>query len=194
MPPFVTRRYSELYRMKESIAHISQLIREKKMTSTRLVNTCLEKIQALNTKLNAFITVIDTALKDAGMADEEINNGKYKGLLHGIPVAVKDFYDTAGIRTTAAFEHFRDRVPAKDADIVARLKDAGAIIVGKTNMDKLGMGTTGLTGDFGAVHNPWNTAYITGGSSAGSAAAVAAGLCFATVDTDAIGSCRLPAA
>src|SRR6185436_16992470 len=105
-----------------------------------------------------------------------------------------DFYDTAGIRTTAAFERFKDRVPAKDATSVERLKRAGAIVIGKTNMHTLGMGTTGLESFFGPVTNPWDEDYIPGGSSSGSAAAVASGLCFATLDTDALGSCRLPAA
>jgi len=114
--------------------------------------------------------------------------------LHGIPVGIKDFFDTAGVRTTAAFEAFKDRVPAKDAVVVTQLKEAGAIVVGKLNMHELGMGTTSLISCFGEVHNPWNTDYVAGGSSGGSAAAVAAGLCYATVDTDAIGSCRLPAA
>jgi aspartyl-tRNA(Asn)/glutamyl-tRNA(Gln) amidotransferase subunit A len=120
--------------------------------------------------------------------------GTWRGPLHGIPIGVKDFYDTAGVRTTAAFEKFKDRVPARDAEAVAALKRAGAIVVGKTNMHRLGMGTTGLDSWFGAAHNPWNDAHIPGGSSSGSAAAVAAGLCYATLDTDAIGSCRLPAA
>ncbi|MCE8428083.1 MAG: hypothetical protein J5U19_06835 [Candidatus Methanoperedens sp.] len=114
--------------------------------------------------------------------------------MHGIPVGIKDFYDTAGIKTTAVFEHFKDRVPTKDAVGVAKLKEAGAIIIGKTNMHKLGMGTTGLDSYFGPVHNPWNSEYIPCGSSSGSAAAVASGMCYTTFDTDAIGSCRLPAA
>jgi aspartyl-tRNA(Asn)/glutamyl-tRNA(Gln) amidotransferase subunit A len=102
-------------------------------------------------------------------------------------------FDTAGIRTTAAFEAFKDRVPEKDAEVVAKLKAAGAIVVGKTNMHQLAMGTTSVISHFGSVHNPWNADYIAGGSSGGSAAALAAGLCYATIDTDAIGSCRLPA-
>ena len=119
---------------------------------------------------------------------------RWKGPLHGIPVGIKDFYDTAGSRTTAAFEHFKNRIPKTDAVGVAKLKAAGAIVIGKTNMHRLGMGTTGLDSAFGPVRNPWNDDYIPGGSSSGSAAAVAAGLCYATLDTDAIGSCRLPAA
>jgi aspartyl-tRNA(Asn)/glutamyl-tRNA(Gln) amidotransferase subunit A len=111
-----------------------------------------------------------------------------------LPVGLKDFFDTAGVATTAGVEQFKDRVPNTDAEVVKRLRRAGAIVVGKTNMDALGMATTGLTSYFGAVRNPWNREFVTGGSSAGSAAAVAAGMCFATVDTDAVGSVRLPAA
>jgi aspartyl-tRNA(Asn)/glutamyl-tRNA(Gln) amidotransferase subunit A len=109
-------------------------------------------------------------------------------------VGIKDFYDTAGIKTTAAFEDFKDRVPRKDAVGVAKLKDAGAIIIGKMNLHRLGEGTTGIDSYFGPVRNPWNAQHIPGGSSSGSAAAVASGMCYATLDTDAIGSCRLPAA
>jgi aspartyl-tRNA(Asn)/glutamyl-tRNA(Gln) amidotransferase subunit A len=160
-----------------------------------VVETCLKRIEELNPRLNAFITVLaDRALEQARVAEAEIKAGKWRGPLHGIPVGIKDFYDTAGVRTTAAFEHFKDRVPKKDASAVAKFKNAGAIILGKMNMHRLGMGTTGLEGCFGPVRNPWNPDYIPGGSSSGSAAAVASGLCYATLDTDAIGSCRLPAA
>ena len=165
------------------------------VSPSEVVRACLERIEQLNPKLNAFITVLaDQALAQARVADDEIKAGKWRGPLHGIPVAIKDFYDTAGIRTTAADEHLQDRIPSKDAASVAKLKEAGAIIIGKTNMHRLGMGTTGLDSYFGPVHNPWNDQYIAGGSSAGSAAAVASGMCYATLDTDAIGSCRLPAA
>ena len=133
------------------------------------------------------------ALEQARDAEEEIRSGHWRGPLHGIPIGIKDFYDTAGIRTTAASEHFKDRVPARDAVSVTKLKNAGAIIIGKTNMHELGMGTTSLVSHYGRVHNPWNIEHIAGGSSGGSAAAVASGMCCATIDTDAIGSCRLPA-
>src|SRR5262249_4022220 len=136
----------------------------------------------------------ETARAEARAAESELKAGRWRGPLHGVPVAVKDFYDTAGIKTTAAFERFANRVPTEDADVIRRLKDAGAIMIGKTNMDMLGMATTGLTSFYGPVKNPWNADYIAGGSSSGSAVAVASGMCYATVDTDAIGSCRLPAA
>jgi len=160
-----------------------------------LVSSCLERIERLQSRLNAFITVdADGALDAAKVAERDIEQGQSRGPLHGIPIGIKDFYDTAGLRTTAAFERFKDRVPRKDAAAVEALKKAGAIVIGKTNMHTLGMGTTGLVSYFGPVKNPWNADYIPGGSSSGSAAAVASGLCFATLDTDAIGSCRLPAA
>jgi aspartyl-tRNA(Asn)/glutamyl-tRNA(Gln) amidotransferase subunit A len=178
-----------------TLAEVSELIRQHEMTPVELVTACLERVERLQPSLNAFITVTrESALQEAASAEQEILHGQWKGPLHGIPVGIKDFYDTAGIRTTAAFEPFRDRRPARDAAGVERLKRAGAIIVGKMNMRTLGMGTTGLESCFGPVRNPWNADYIPGGSSSGSAAAVASGLCFVTLDTDAIGSCRLPAA
>src|SRR5262249_32801491 len=132
--------------------------------------------------------------QQARTAEAEVQAGRWRGPLHGIPVGIKDFYDTANVRTTAAFEGFEHRIPAKDAVAVAKLTGAGAVIVGKTNMHRLGMGTTGLETSFGPARNPWSGAHIPGGSSSGSATAVAAGMCYATLDTDAIGSCRLPAA
>jgi aspartyl-tRNA(Asn)/glutamyl-tRNA(Gln) amidotransferase subunit A len=179
----------------KGIATIHKHVRRQEVSPVEVVKACLKRIEQLNPKLNAFITVLaDQALEQARVAEAEIKAAKWRGPLHGIPVGVKDFYDTAGIKTTAAFERFKDRVPRKDAVGVLKLKEAGAIIIGKMNMHVLGMGTTGLDSCFGPVGNPWNAEYIPGGSSAGSAAAVASGMCYATLDTDAIGSCRLPAA
>jgi aspartyl-tRNA(Asn)/glutamyl-tRNA(Gln) amidotransferase subunit A len=178
-----------------SITEVSELIRQKNVSPVELVTACLERIEQLHPHLNAFITVTaEIALQEAKQAERDIQQDIWKGPLHGIPIGIKDFFDTAGIRTTAAFAALKDRVPTKDAQVVTQLKEAGAIVLGKLNMHKLGMGTTSLISAFGAVHNPWNINYVAGGSSGGSAAAVAAGLCYATVDTDAIGSCRLPAA
>ena len=177
-----------------SMEEISDLIRQRQLSPVEVVDACLKRIEELNPKLNAFITILfDQARGQARAAEAEIMAGKWRGPLHGIPVGIKDFYDTAGVRTTAAFEHFKDRTPTKDAIGVTKLKEAGAIIIGKMNMHQLGMGTTGTDSFFGPVHNPWNDVYIAGGSSSGSAAAVASGMCYATLDTDAIGSCRLPA-
>ena len=174
---------------------LAKLIKAQKLSPVEVVGTGLQRIEDLNSELNAFITVLsDEAREQAQEAEAEIRAGKWRGPLHGIPVGIKDFYDTAGIKTTAGFEHFKDRVPAQDAVSVSKLKRAGAIVIGKTNMHRLGMGTTGLESYFGPVRNPWNPEYIPGGSSSGSAAAVASGMCYATLDTDAIGSARLPAA
>lgn len=105
--------------------------------------------------LNAFITVLaDQALEQARDAKAEIRSGHWRGPLHGIPIGIKDFYDTAGIRTTTASEYFKDRVPARDAVSITKLKNAGAIVIGKTNMHELGMGTTSLVSYYGRVHNP----------------------------------------
>jgi aspartyl-tRNA(Asn)/glutamyl-tRNA(Gln) amidotransferase subunit A len=160
-----------------------------------IVDACLARIEELNPRLNAFIIVLhQQAREQAREADSDIKAGRWRGPLHGIPIGIKDFYDTANVPTTAAFEPFRNRVPKRDAEAVEALKDAGAIVIGKTNMHQLGAGTTGLESAFGPALNPVNDAFIPGGSSSGSAAAVAAGMCYATLDTDAIGSCRLPAA
>jgi aspartyl-tRNA(Asn)/glutamyl-tRNA(Gln) amidotransferase subunit A len=178
-----------------SIASVAERIRSRELSPVDVVEAVLSRIERLAPRLNAFITVLAADARErAREAEAEIQSGNWRGPLHGIPVAIKDFYDTAGVKTTAAFEPFKDRVPKKDAVSVAKLKNAGAIVVGKTNMHRLGMGTTGLESAYGPVRNPWNDAYIPGGSSSGSAAAVAAGLCYASLDTDAIGSCRLPAA
>ena len=178
-----------------TIAAASRAIRAGRCSPVELLSRCLERIDALQPRLNAFITVTATeAMREASTAEAEIRKGRWRGPLHGIPIGVKDFYDTAGVRTTAAFEHFKQRIPKTDAVAVQKLRKAGAIIVGKTNMHRLGMGTTGLESAFGPVRNPWNANFIAGGSSSGSAAAVASGMCYATLDTDAVGSCRLPAA
>lgn len=178
-----------------SIGHVHDAMRVGRVSPIDVVDACLQRIEALNPVLNAFITVTaDVARAQAQRAASEMAEGHWRGLLHGVPVAVKDFYDTAGIRTTAGFEHFVHRVPAQDAVLVTALRDAGAVLVGKTNMHTLGMGTTSLDSCAGPVVNPWSRDHVAGGSSGGSAVAVAAGLCYATIDTDAIGSGRLPAA
>ena len=178
-----------------SIASVAERIRSRELSPVDVVEAVLSRIERFAPALNAFITVLAGDARElAREAVAEIQSGNWRGPLHGIPIAIKDFYDTAGVKTTAAFEPFKDRVPKKDAVSVAKLTNAGAIVVGKTNMHRLGMGTTGLESAYGPVRNPWNDAYIPGGSSSGSAAAVAAGLCYASLDTDAIGSCRLPAA
>lgn len=177
-----------------SISELSERIREQEISPVQVVNSCLKRIAHLNPSLNAFITILaDHAIGRAKIAEAEIKGGHWRGPLHGIPVGIKDFYDTAGIRTTAASKGFTNRIPTRDAAGVAKLKDAGAIMIGKMNMHELGMGTTSLVSAYGPVHNPWKIDHIAGGSSGGAAAAVASGMCCATLDTDAVGSCRLPA-
>ena len=173
----------------------SELVRKKSVSPVELTRACLERIAQLNPALNAFITMTaDSALEDARRAEDEIQHGQWKGPLHGIPIALKDLVDTAGIPTTAASAVFRERVPQEDAEIVRRLKAAGAVLVGKTNLHEFAYGGSGIIGAFPAARNPRNPELITGGSSSGSAAAVAAELCYAAVGTDTAGSIRLPAA
>ncbi len=177
-----------------TITQVSELVRHKQISPVELVKECLTVIERLNPKLRSFITVLDEqAVQDAHEAENEIMAGRWRGQLHGIPVGIKDFYDTSGIPTTAGFIHYANRIPPKDAVAVTRIKSAGGIIIGKTNMHELGMGTTSVSSHYGSVRNPWNTEFAAGGSSGGSATAVATGMCYATVDTDAVGSCRIPA-
>jgi len=160
----------------------------------QLAEACLSRIEIYQPKLNAFITVLkESAFKQAREADAELRAGKSRGTLHGIPIALKDDIDTAGIRTTAASAVFDDRVPAEDAEVARRLKAAGAILLGKLNLHEFAFGGTSVTSYFGPVRNPWNLTRHPGGSFGGSAAAVSADLCFGALGTDTGGSIRTPA-
>lgn len=173
----------------------SELLRKRSVSPLELTRACLERIAQLNPLLNAFLTVTaDAALQEARQAESEIQRGKWRGPLHGIPIAVKDLVDTAGVPTTAASAVFRDRRPQQDAEIVCRLRAAGAVFLGKLNLHEFAYGGSGIIGAFAPARNPRNPELITGGSSSGSAAAVAAELCYAAVGTDTAGSIRLPAA
>jgi len=166
---------------------------KRTISSEELTKLCLERIAKLDRQLNAFITLAaDSALSQARECDRKRPAGS--GLLHGVPISLKDNIDTAGVRTTAAAQVFKDRIPAEDAEVTRRLKTAGAVFLGKLNLDEMAFAGTGTTGCFGPAHNPWNLDHITGGSSAGSAAAVSAGLCFGTVGSDDGGSVRIPGA
>ena len=181
--------------MRPTIQQLSQQIRDRSVSPVELTRDCLTRIDTLNPKLNAFITVLaDSALADARRAEQDILHGHYRGPPHGIPVGLKDILDTAGTRTTAASALFKDRIPTEDAEVVRRLRAAGAIILGKQNLHEFAYGSSSMISFFGEVHNPWDTSRITGGSSGGSAASVAAGLGFAAIGTDTAGSIRLPAA
>ena len=177
-----------------SLWEASELVRRRKVSPKELTSACLARIQRLNPTLNAFITVMaEQAMADAVTAETEIMKGRWRGPLHGIPVGLKDLFDTAGVRTTGASALFADRVPTDDAEVVRRLKAAGAVIVGKQNMHEFALGATSAASHFGPVHNPWNTDYVAGGSSGGSAAAVAASLCYGALGSDTGGSVRIPA-
>jgi aspartyl-tRNA(Asn)/glutamyl-tRNA(Gln) amidotransferase subunit A len=177
-----------------TLKEASQLLRRKAASPVDLTQACLKRIEIHNPALSAFITVTsEQALKTAREMESELRRGNRRGPLHGIPIGLKDNIDTAGIRTTAASELFKDRVPLEDAEVVRRLKDAGAVILGKLNLHEFAYGGTSDVTYFGAVHNPWALDHIAGGSSGGSAAAVAADLCFGALGTDTAGSVRIPA-
>lgn len=180
---------------KLSIREAGDLVRRKAISPVELTRACLQKIKRLNPKLNAFITVTaEHAMAQARAAEADVQRGRWRGPLHGIPIGLKDNIDTAGVRTTLASAVFKDRVPSVDAEVVRRLKGAGAVLIGKQNLHEVAFGTTSAISHFGPVHNPWQLDRISGGSSGGSAAAVAAELCFGAVGTDAGGSIRVPAA
>ncbi len=176
----------------DSLATIATSYRQKKLSSVELVETLLGRIEQLNPSLNAFITVTaEAARREAERAEAELFGGLDRGPMHGIPVALKDLVTTSGVRTTCGSRVRADDVPTVDAGIVRRLKEAGAISLGKTNLLEFAYGV--VHPDFGPTLNPHDTARTAGGSSGGSAAAVAAGLCCAAVGTDTGGSIRIPA-
>jgi aspartyl-tRNA(Asn)/glutamyl-tRNA(Gln) amidotransferase subunit A len=178
-----------------SIREVADLVRKKKVSPVELTTACLARIDRFNPALNAFITIMaESALEQAREAEAEVKRGKWRGPLHGVPIALKDLFDTAGVRTTAASALFEDRIPAEDAEVVRRLKAAGAVLLGKTNMHEFAFGGSSIVSYFGAVHNPWELSHIAGGSSGGSAAALAAELCYGALGSDTAGSVRLPAA
>jgi aspartyl-tRNA(Asn)/glutamyl-tRNA(Gln) amidotransferase subunit A len=174
-----------------SLTEAAQQIREGKLTSTALTKACLERIRIYNPKVDAFITVLaEDALTQAAQMDAEQKAGKLRGPLHGVPIALKDNIDTAGIRTTAASKVYDDRVPKEDAEVVRRLSAAGAVFIGKANLDEF----ADAVSYFGSVRNPWALDRDPSGSSSGSAAAVATTLAYGALGTDTGGSVRLPSA
>ena len=178
-----------------TIAEAATLIRSGSLSPLEITRAYLERIDQVGTKVNAYITVTaELALEQAAALEKELQAGNWRGPLHGIPIALKDNMDTAGIRTTAASALFADRVPAEDAVCWQRLRDAGAVLLGKLNMHEFAYGGTSSITHFGPVRNPWQLEHIPGGSSGGSAAAVAARLCAAALGTDTLASIRLPAA
>lgn len=178
-----------------TLAEASRAIRAGTLTSTGLVQACLGRIEARNLRINAIITPMrEQALAQAATLDAEARAGKLRSPLHGIPIALKDNIDTADAPTTNASALLKDHVPAEDAHVVRRLKQAGAIIVAKANLAEFAVSPTNATSHYGPVRNPWHEDHVSGGSSGGSGAAVAAGLCFGALGTDSGGSVRIPAA
>src|SRR3989344_2042079 len=171
-------------------------LKSKKFSSVELTKACLEQIKKHNKDLNAFITVTEKeALDSARKADDLASQDQVleaKSLL-GIPIALKDLFSTKGIKTTAASNVLKDYIPQYDAAVVKKIKDAGAIIIGKTNCDAWAHGSSGENSDFGPTKNPWDKEYVPGGSSSGSAVSVASDMCIASTGTDTGGSIRLPA-
>jgi aspartyl-tRNA(Asn)/glutamyl-tRNA(Gln) amidotransferase subunit A len=178
-----------------SLERAAELLRTRAVSPLELTRSCIDRIVQLDEKLHAFIALTAAnALQRAREAEREIASGDYRGPLHGIPIALKDIIDTVGVRTTAASRVYEKRTPTEDAEVVRRLKNAGAVLVGKNNLHEFAYGCSSVVTAFGDVHNPWSHDHIAGGSSSGSAVAVATGMCYAAIGTDTAGSIRLPAA
>ncbi len=177
-----------------TLTQASELVRRRDVSPVELAAACLARIERHDRAINAFITVTrEQALVTAREREAEIRRGHRRGPLHGIPIALKDNIDTAAIRTTAASGVFEDRVPGNDAAVVTRLKNAGAVLLGKLNLHEFALGGTSAVTFFGPVRNPWAPERVAGGSSGGSAAAIAADMCLGTLGTDTGGSIRIPA-
>jgi aspartyl-tRNA(Asn)/glutamyl-tRNA(Gln) amidotransferase subunit A len=176
-----------------SLATLSRELRERRLSPVEVVKTLLARIESDET--NAFITVTaERALEEASLAEREITAGRHNGPLHGVPIALKDLIFTRDVRTTMASDFFAEHVPDRSATVARRLEDAGSVLIGKTNTHEFAYGPTGDRSFFGPTRNPHDTGKITGGSSGGSGAAVAAGLCYGALGSDTGGSIRIPAA
>ena len=177
-----------------TLSEAAALVRQRELSPVELTRAHLERIEALNPVLNCFITITaDAALQRARQAEDAIQRGEIWGPLHGLPVALKDLFETRGVRTTAGSKLFENFIPHTDAVVVEKLESAGAIILGKLNMHEIALGVTNTTSTFGACRNPWSLERVPGGSSGGSAAALAAGLCLGALGSDTGGSIRIPA-
>ena len=177
-----------------SAGALSRLIQRKEISPVEVIEAHLARIEATEPVLNSFITLLpEEARAAARRAEEDIQAGNYKGPLHGIPVGLKDLYNTGGVRTTSGSRIFDNFIPERDCTVAARFREAGAILLGKLNMHQFAYGTTGENPDYGHMHNPWNPELVTGGSSGGSGSAAAAGQCTITTGSDTGGSIRIPA-
>jgi aspartyl-tRNA(Asn)/glutamyl-tRNA(Gln) amidotransferase subunit A len=178
-----------------SLVDASVLVADREVSPVELTEAYLARIAALEPALNAYVTVVPSrARADAVEAEREITAGRWRGPLHGMPIGLKDLFDTAGVRTTAGSALHRDRVPVADSSVAARLRAAGAVLLGKHGTHEFAWGGTSDNPHYGAIHNPYALDRIPGGSSGGSAASVVARTSLASVGTDTCGSVRIPAA
>ena len=177
-----------------SIEQAARALRDRELSPLELTDAYLDRIERLNPRINAYITVTaERAREDARRATEELAAGRARGPLHGIPIAHKDLYETAGIRTTGGSKIHADHIPDADCTVARKLRDAGTILLGKLNTHEYAYGVTTNNPHYGPTRNPWDLARIPAGSSGGSGAAIAAGLATATTGSDTGGSIRMPA-
>ena len=177
-----------------SIREAANLVAAREASPLDLTNACIERAEALDGELHAYLTqTFESAREEARIAEKDISSGRSRGPLHGIPFAIKDLYETAGVLTTAGSKLREPNVPTDDAEAVSRLRAAGAVMLGKLNLHEWAMGGTNVNYFFPTPKNPWDRAKITGGSSGGSGLALAAGYCYGSLGSDTRGSIRMPA-
>ena len=177
-----------------TIREVGERLKRREVSPVELTTAALDRAEALDGSLNAFITITRTeALEQARLSEQALAAGHDLGPLHGIPISLKDLYQTAGVKTTGGSKILADWVPDTDATVTRRLRQAGAIVIGKNNLHEFAYGATNENPHYGPARNPWNQERITGGSSGGSAAAVAAGIGYASMGSDTGGSIRQPA-
>ena len=178
-----------------SAGQLGPMIRSGEISPVEIIDAHLSRIRATEPVLNSFITVLaDEATAAARQAERDVRAGRYRGPLHGIPVGLKDLFNTGGVRTTSGSRIYDNYIPAQDCTVAARFREAGAILLGKLNMHQFAYGPTGENPDYGHMHNPWDPERVSGGSSGGSGSAAAAGQCTITTGSDTGGSIRIPAA
>jgi aspartyl-tRNA(Asn)/glutamyl-tRNA(Gln) amidotransferase subunit A len=175
-------------------SHLATLLRKREVSPVELLASVLARVDRYEPQLNCFVSLLrEEAMAAARLAESEIRSGAYRGPMHGIPVGLKDIFDVAGVKTTASSRILADNVASGDSGVARLLKQAGAVILGKTNLHEFAFGVTTNNPHYGPTRNPWDTARVPGGSSGGSGAAVAASLCTAATGTDTGGSIRIPA-